>query len=209
MTWTRHDRHGTVAELHGLVPQPLDAVAELWSMYPSAPALVVGSSQHLGDDVLDRAGALGLDVVRRRSGGTAVVIVPGDVVWIDLVVPRQHPWWQADIRGQMRAAGYAWQQALGVAGRPGRVHVGGMIAGTPAEICWAGVGPGEVLDGGAKLVGLSQRRTAGWVRVQGMVHRRWPGETYRALFGIAGAAAERPTVRLADLAEHVLTALGR
>ena len=43
-----------------------------------------------------------------------------------------------------------------------------------ALVCFAGIGPGEVLDGdGRKWVGISQRRTRDWIRLQTMAHRRW------------------------------------
>jgi hypothetical protein len=70
--------------------------------------------------------------------------------------------------------GRAWRAALiEVAGAdPGRlrVHRGGMVdSDWSALVCFAGIGPGEVLDG-AKLVGLSQRRTRAGARIQGLMH---------------------------------------
>jgi lipoate-protein ligase A len=38
-------------------------------------------------------------------------------------------------------------------------------------VCFAGVGPGEVLTGDRKLVGLSQRRTRHGIRIQCQAHR--------------------------------------
>ncbi len=51
-----------------------------------------------------------------------------------------------------------------------------------AEVCFAGTGPGEVVDAtGAKLVGISQRRTRHSARFQTMLHRRWRPELVAAL----------------------------
>ena len=62
--------------------------------------------------------------------------------------------------------------AIGVVGT--EVHGGGLIC-TPwcSLVCFAGLGPGEVTLGGAKLVGISQRRTRAGARFQCAVHRRW------------------------------------
>ena len=61
------------------------------------PTLVLGSSQR--DDTVDRrvATTLGVDVVRRRSGGGAVLLMPGEFAWIDLVVPAGDPLWSDDV----------------------------------------------------------------------------------------------------------------
>jgi hypothetical protein len=59
-------------------------------------------------------------------------------------------------------------------------------------VCFAGIGPGEVLVGGRKAVGISHRRTRAGARFQCVAHRRWPGEELVALL-----APPRPTA--ADL----------
>jgi hypothetical protein len=43
-------------------------------------------------------------------------------------------------------------------------------------VCFAGVGPGEVLVGERKVVGMSQRRTRDGARFQCVVHRSWDAE---------------------------------
>ena len=51
-------------------------------------------------------------------------------------------------------------------------------------VCFAGIGPGEVLVGGRKVVGISQRRNRGGARFQCAALLRWrPGEMVR-LFGL-------------------------
>ena len=55
-------------------------------------------------------------------------------------------------------------------------------------MCFAGVGPGEVLDDtGRKWVGISQRRTRSWIRLQTMAHRVWDPN---AAAGALGHAAD-------------------
>ena len=54
-------------------------------------------------------------------------------------------------------------------------------AGVAAAVCFAGLGSGEVTIGGAKAVGLSQRRTRAGARFQCTCYRRWRPEPLRAL----------------------------
>ncbi len=44
------------------------------------------------------------------------------------------------------------------------------------RVCFAGVGPGEVLYDGTKLVGVSQRRTRSGARFQCVLLHRWRPE---------------------------------
>ena len=63
----------------------------------------------------------------------------------------------------------------------GLVHTGEMIRTLwSSAVCFAGVGPGEVLVDGAKVVGISQRRTRAGARFQCAVMRTWdPSELAR------------------------------
>ena len=54
------------------------------------PALSIGVGVAAGADYVARARELGIEVVRRTSGGTAVLFGEGDLVW-GLVVPRGDP----------------------------------------------------------------------------------------------------------------------
>lgn len=173
-------QRGSVAELHAL--DPFANVAgtaavdpQVWWCDPTDAALVLGSRQ--SPDLLDEAAvaAAGLEVVRRRSGGGAVLVRPGAMVWIDVVLP--HGVAPDDVRGAMVWIGERWREMLAPIVTSSGIeadlttHRGGMIETAWSDlICFAGVGPGEVLLGGRKLVGLSQRRTRLGVRIQGLVH---------------------------------------
>ena len=67
----------------------------------------------------------------------------------------------ADVRRSFLWLGDAWVAALAELGVPARRHEGAMVAGRSSKlVCFAGLGPGEVTTlEGAKLVGISQRRT--------------------------------------------------
>lgn len=162
----------TVAELHAIDPfvdRALDGV-EVWRCEPVDAAVVLGSRQSPELVDADACRAAGLSIVRRRSGGGAVLLRPDAIAWIDLVVP--HGAVPDDIRGSMRWAGERWAAALdGLVDGDLAVHGGGMVATPWSElICFAGLGPGEVLLDDRKLVGLSQRRTRHGLRIQGTLH---------------------------------------
>lgn len=125
------------------------------------PALVLGSTQPDADVDLDRARQAGVDVVRRRSGGGAVLVVPDHVVWVEVAVPAGDPLWEDDVGRASWWLGDVWAEALSSLGfgRP-EVHRGSPVT-TPwsRTICFAGLGPGEATVDGGKVLGLSQRRT--------------------------------------------------
>ena len=54
----------------------------------------------------------GFEIVRRRSGGGVVVLRPGELIWIDIVVPAAAHGVPADVRGSMIWAGERWAEAL-------------------------------------------------------------------------------------------------
>ncbi len=124
-------------------------------------AVVLGSTQPETDiDALALARG-GYTLLRRRSGGGAVVLEPGRQLWLDLFVPHADPLFDHDVSRAAHFVGELWQRALtstGVAG-PLSVHVGPMISTAWSRVvCFSGIGPGEVLAAGKKLVGVSQRR---------------------------------------------------
>ena len=118
---------------------------------------------------LDACRDAGVDVVRRRSGGGAVLLVPGEMTWIDVIVPTGTVGWSDDIHGAMVWLGrHLAEVIVAVAGAEDVVVHDGAMQSTPwsKTICFDGLGAGEVVVGGRKLVGLSQRRTRHAARLQ-------------------------------------------
>ena len=159
--------------LEAALPEPLDApVARIVDVH--GPLLVLGSRQ---DAALADARAVeqtGVEVVRRHSGGGAVLLRPGRSLWIDVLLPRGDPRWVDDVGKSFHWLGSAWAAALAELGVPATVH-GGALDKTPwgSLICFGATGPGEVLVGGRKVVGMSQRRTRAGARFQCLVHDAW------------------------------------
>lgn len=200
MDWLIRSTRGDAAAFHATDPEPVRSAT---FHRVDTPTLVLGSAQR--PDAVDArvAAALGVTVVGRRSGGGAVLLVPGEFVWLDLVVPAGDPRWHDDVGVAMHWAGELWRDALADLGVAATVHTGGLrSAPWSREVCWASVGAGEVLaPGGGKLVGVSQRRTRGWARLQTMCHLRWRPELVAAL-----VAAPRPTAAALAAAAAVVPA---
>ena len=198
---------------------------EVWVIETSGTALALGSSQSLDVVDHDAAARLGVEVVKRRSGGGAVLLVPGELAWVDVVVPRGDRLWDDDVARASHWLGNAWAETISAFGRHPRVHVGSMLADDLARtVCFAGVGPGEVLDRpvagerGPKLVGLSQRRTRDAARFQCAALVRWDPTLLGPLLPReldAGAMARLPDVATGievpvdELVAGFLTVLGQ
>jgi len=168
------------------------------------PTLVLGSSQT--DDAVDRARAAerGVEVVRRRSGGAAVLVEPGAAVWIDVTIPAGDPLWDDDVGRAFHWLGAAWAEV--VAGGPHgagdvRIYDGPLVktAWSP-QVCFAGLGPGEVAVDGRKVVGLSQRRTREATLFQCCAVLRWEPERLLDLLAIDDATRARGAADLRDVA---------
>lgn len=167
--WAVERLRGSPAELHAIqMPDP--AHRAVWILDATEAALVLGSTQ---PEVVVQ----GLEVCRRNSGGGAVLVRPAEVLWIDVLVPRTDEWWDDDVGRAAHWLGETWRDAL----RTGTVHTDTLVSTSwSSQICFAGVGPGEVLIDGRKVVGISQRRTRAGARFQCAVLRTWdPSELAR------------------------------
>src|SRR5687768_16856700 len=133
---------------------------------PTAPAVVLGSTQR--DEIVDRdaATARGITVARRRSGGGAV-LVDASVVWVDFSIARDDPLWNDDIGHSMQWVGELWCAALRGVGIAAEVHrARPIVAPLARATCICRVGHGEVLAVRRKAMGISQRRTREGARLQ-------------------------------------------
>ncbi len=205
--WTILDSHGDAGAFHAGTPEPARSVT---FHTVDRPTLALGSAQTSSDVDHRVAAALGVDVVQRRSGGGAVLMLPGEFVWMDVVIPAGDRRWNDDVAAAMIWVGEWWVEALATLGVRGQVHADRLIRDEwSAQVCWTGVGTGEVLAGKpvgepagkpvGKVVGISQRRTRELARFQTMCHLRWHPELVAAL-----VAPSRPTaVELAACAQVV------
>lgn len=206
--WQFHRRSGTASYLHGLdllgggatiadagadtgaSVESVESSARLsrsvWLLEPTAPAVVLGSAQRFGE-----AGTPvhGTEVVMRRSGGGAVVLEPGVSVWVDVVLPRHDVLWNDDVSRSTQWLGQVWVAALASLGVEASVHDGPTDRHPMARAaCFAGLGSGEVIGGGGKLVGISQRRTRAGARFQCVAYTAQP--RVDAMVDLVGAGAD-------------------
>jgi lipoate-protein ligase A len=177
--WWVDERAGDAAALHAGWPRIVDrpdrravAVCRV-----TAPAVVLGSTQP--EAVVDgrRAAAAGVSVARRRSGGGAVLVIPGDPAWVDVYLPRHDPLWRNEVDRAFDWLGDAWVEALGRNGLTGlSAHRQGYRTCTrwSSLVCFGGIGTGEVVTAdGRKMVGLAQRRTREGAWFHGACVLRW------------------------------------
>lgn len=209
-SWRLERRCGTAAELHAFVPSADDG-RTIFVMDMPGPAVVFGStqSQELADSSL--ASAAGVEIAPRRSGGGAVWLAPEDSVWIDLVIARGDPLWQDDVAKAMWWVGEAWAAALATLGVDGlSMHRGPLLSTAWSRlVCFDGLGPGEVCRDGAKIVGISQRRTREVARFQCVVYRRYDPSTMLDVLRPPkpAAAALRPVATVAESPAAIVDAL--
>lgn len=221
MAWEVVRRAESAAAFHGR-PLPEPAGRAVWVCEPSEPALVLGSAQR--DDVVDALACeqQGVEVVRRRSGGGAVLVVPGDLLWVDVVLPAGDPLWVPDVARAFEWLGAVWAAALEDLGVVTTMHTGALVRSEWSRlVCFAGQGPGELIrPDGAKVVGISQRRTRAAARFQCAALIRWdpralvellaltPGERSRAaaeLTPVAAGTGLDPHTLLARFLHHLPT----
>ena len=175
-SWKLYTEHVSAGAQHGR-----DLVAEraVWDVRVTQKAMVLGSRQDeslLNGELCSRDG---IEVVRRRSGGGIVFLAPGEHVWLDVVVPRGDVLWSNDVAQASWWLGDVWVQTLNALGKNNvSVHHESLSSDQWGDLlCFAGVGPGEVVQRNdeslSKLVGISQRRTRDYARFQCTIYSKW------------------------------------
>lgn len=130
-----------------------------------------------------------------------MLLRPGEMIWVDVIVPAGSVGWAVDVHAPMVWLGRHLLDALSALMAPGPnlvVHDGAMRS-TPwsSLVCFDGVGAGEVLVDGRKLVGISQRRTRDAARLQCCWYSRYdPAE----LVGLLDPGVRPSPVDLAPVA---------
>ena len=178
LLWSVSRFSGSAAELHALEPAPARGI---WHLEVDRPTLVLGSTQPVTDVDAPALARRGVELARRRSGGGAVLLVPGEHTWVDVVVPSGDPLWSDDVEEATWWLGESWRSALTQAGVISAVHPRGVTDRLGRVVCFAALGPGELSVAGQKLLGISQRRTRDAARFQCVVHRRFDPDATESL----------------------------
>jgi lipoate-protein ligase A len=207
---------GTAGVFHAMaMPDGLSS-ATAWVFELDRPALVLGNAQRVDVGDAEAARAAGVEIVRRNSGGGAVLLVPERCLWIDILLPRDDPRWSDDVGTSAHWLGDSWRSALAQFGVDSSVHREHLQRTAWGRlVCFGAVGSGEVTVDGRKVVGISQRRTRVGARFQCLVLDRWDPEEVLNLLALEPmiraraadelrAAAAGPGVPLRELEDAVL-----
>lgn len=167
-----------------LLDRPITPARSVVFCAVSEPAVVAGRATSLPEAQVP--------VVRRRSGGNAVWVAPGEFVWADVTIPRGDALWDDDVNKATWWVGEAWVAALRAVGvdDPMTVHHGPVVCRRWCDhVCFAGIGPGEVTIGEqVKIVGISQRRTRDAALFQCAVLLHWDPAPLVAALGLPPSA---------------------
>ncbi|AMV71830.1 lipoate--protein ligase family protein [Desulfuromonas sp. DDH964] len=146
------------------------SVLRLYHWFPATVSL--GYAQR-GRRVVNLASCrdLGLDVVRRFSGGRAVL--HDQEMTYAVIAPEPSPWFPAGVAGSYRIIGEALQAALDGLGLEttlaiGR-HAGAGSADAQASACFTAPATAELVHAGCKVTGSAQKRQKGGFLQHGSV----------------------------------------
>lgn len=173
-----------------------------------APWVSLGTGQSANDLDLAALDGRGWGLLRRASGGTAVLHL-GQLGYA-VILPTSHPIWEGDLASSYQriaaplALGLSW---LGVSSEPAPPSLkAGFAAGAPpvaSRVCFSALGPYELLDRrGRKLTGNSQIRRRHGALQHGTI--QLSGHQSE----LVGVLADLPPAECPDLITYLLTHVG-
>ena len=115
-SWSIKRSEGSVAARHLTLPTFESRQIIIHEI--DKPTMVFGTTQKN----MSLEAAIDCDYVYRKSGGGAVFLEPGKVLWVDFVVPREDPLWCDDIRRSSVWLGELWVSAMKEIGLYGKVY---------------------------------------------------------------------------------------
>ncbi len=176
----RHDEEGHAPEKW---------IHEVWIHRVPRTAVIFGSTQRSDIRQLHDVDGGPVEVCRRRSGGGLVVVDPSESLWVDVVVPQWSPLHVDDVGRAFEWLGRLWYEIIDeLCGERLRVPSDdrlrmemamperGRTTTSRPFFCFDQVGHGEILVDGRKVVGISQRRTRNWTRLQSLIITRWDAD---------------------------------
>jgi lipoate-protein ligase A len=181
------------------------------------PVLVLGNGQSLDCVDLAACRATDVEVLRRTSGGTAV-LVDRYAVSMEVALPIRHPLALGDIVHSYQWIGELWAQTLQVLGvEQARAIPLEEVRALPKiakddpvrMACYGTLSPFEPVVGLRKVVGLSQVRRRFAVLYQVGAYLRWQPEALTALLAMSDAERTSVSVRLRDSTAGLDQLVGR
>lgn len=172
-------------------------------------AMILGASQKITAIEPEACRALGITVLQRGAGGSSV-LADGDMLGLDIVLPRGDPLLSNDLTASYRWIGEAWRRALRSLGVDAALvgveeaRSGARDASERARLarlaCFGSLSPYEVTVAERKVVGLAQVRRRHGALFQIGVQLRWNAQLVGSLLAIADG--ERPAL-IAALQDRV------
>ena len=171
-----HTEKVSATQHHG---KDLPSERSIWDVQVTQTAIVLGSRQHESLLNVELCMRDSIEIVKRRSGGGIVFLEPNKHVWLDVVISRDDELWNDDVAKASWWLGEVWINTLNELGLENlSVHHEPLQSDAWGDLlCFAGIGPGEVVlnnsDGVSKVVGISQRRTRDSARFQCTLYMEW------------------------------------
>ena len=140
-----------------------------------------------------------------------MLVAADDPVWIDVWVPAGDPLATSDVTAAFAWLGDTWGAALRRIGLTG-IDVQGRGPGACTrwshQVCFGGIGSGEVTVGGRKVVGLSQRRNRHGAWFHGACPVRWDPTGLLGVLALGDGERDAATEGLRAAATGVVDAAG-
>lgn len=168
-------------------------VVRLYRWQP--PCLSLGFAQPYTAADADFCAREGVDVVRRPTGGRAVL--HHLELTYSVVAPLDGRPFSGDLQGAYQRicrALVAGLRRVGVAADLAGTPEGGLIRPTEAIPCFVGPATGEVVAAGRKLVGSAMRRLGGAILQHGSIPEDWDGRLQAGCLGLPDDSSIRPAV---------------
>jgi lipoate-protein ligase A len=125
-------------------------------------------------------------------------------LWWDVFVPAGDPLSDPDVGRAFHWLGRAWAVTLQSLGLPASWYDGPMRHSRwSRQVCFAGLGPGEVLVDGRKAVGMSQRRTRAGALFQCCVMLDWEPSPLLDVLALDPAERGQAAADLRDVATGI------
>ena len=171
-----------------------EPVVRLYGWRPACVSL--GRAQTEADVDMDAARAWGLDVVRRATGGGAILHEESEVTYA-VVLPLDHPGLPRDITGSFATMSGGVVRALRMLGLPAEIE--SVPDNTREPLCYVRKQGTNVMVRGRKISGGAQRRTDKAVLQHGTVIVDDASERMARLFR---APAEQVRARVTSLEQE-------
>lgn len=159
------------------------------------PCLSLGFAQPFTAADADFCAREGVDVVRRPTGGRAV-LHHLELTYAVLAPLDGRPF-AADLQAAYQRICRALVAGLRLVGVPAELAgtpQDGMIRPTEAIPCFVGPATGEVVAAGRKLVGSAMRRMGGAILQHGSILESWDGPLQAGCLGLSDDTSLRPAV---------------